>query len=281
MAGNSPEEAQYQDQFPKLTLEQDGQAFHAYLKLFGKYLANDPVLIRQFSFQMATLANLFISVPKLDPIGRLYLWIAEQAFEFGELPAQKERLQQLTDQYSADDSSAVTVTELADTLANRALTISETAALSKTFRQKNLTIAYVHGHFRTFTPSSVIFLLNAQLQADVLFVGIETAERTEQFKGKKVFFTDAQRGDAFRKLYPFTFFIDNSIPYTSEGYASLLAQIYPHRYIGQASNPEWQKNAMRARADALGIEYVELASIPGFSTSRLSEAFQEHFGDWW
>lgn len=281
MVGKTPEGTAHQLRFPDFGFEPEARASREYIHQLCEYLPpNDATLIWLLSYQLSVVAYQFTKIPKLRPIALLYQSLGEQALAEANSIKNVSDLQTILKDPGAPEVGEIQRIKVPKYPVNRAFNIEEASALSMFFKNRGDSIAFTHGHLRTLTPSSIIYLLNAQRQADVLFLGVETSQRTEQYKQKKVFFTDSVRGELFRGLYPFTFFIDNTVPYNSDGYAQLLTRISPHKYIGQSGNPEWLKLDMQQSANSLGIEYVELQTVPGFSTSSISKLFEEFFGEW-
>lgn len=241
--------------------------FLPYIVAVSGYLPNNTEALMRFGLVLNFISAILLDKPTLEKHATVYQVLAclscNQAITNG-LDTTKFRFEDCT----GPQEIGIEVVE-----PDHLLTINQAAYVSKACREHGLTVGLLHGHFRTLTPSSIAFIIAAFEHVDVVLVGIETGKRTEAHKGKVPILTDQERAILFRALLQYPFFIDDSVPYTNEGYSGLVKLISPTHYFGQTQNPPNMKQSMAQRATEAGCNYTELTSIPGLSTSALFDKF--------
>jgi hypothetical protein len=238
-------------------------AFEPMIDRMAEYLPNNHEALMRFALGLHVVAEALAEKPKYRNLGVLYQMLASIAYE--------KAMENGYDQVKYPPRNYNQDFTVGDQSFHRdqVLTKVEAKYLSEYYRDHGLKVGLIHGHFRLLTPSSIAFIINACVRAQVVFVGIELGERTQKFKGKDPIFTDAERDTIFRQLTPFVFSIDNSVPYSNAGYQELCATIHPDIYFGQSDEPEPLKKAKLHRAAAVGCTYLELTNLPGLSTTEM------------
>lgn len=248
--------------------------FQPYIGRMAKYLPNEGEAMMRFATGLEVLADALVNSPTYQPLAIAYQVLAS----LSAIHASEHNVD--VDAYNPINLNLELKFPNFTLHEDQLLTIDQAVQVARFYEEKGFSIGLVHGHFRLLTPSSIAFLINAFEHARVVLTGLETGDRTEQFKQKENILDDDQRAQVFRVLTPFPFFIDKSIPYTNEGYTRLVQQIGPHKYIGQSWNPTEIKVAMRERAAAVvsGCEYIELRNMPGLSTTQYLEYLYKNIG---
>lgn len=154
-----------------------------------------------------------------------------------------------------------------------ALSLIEASQIAKDEKLKGKKLGFLHGHYRMLTPGSLLGIMLAQEQCDVLFLGMERNWRTNRFKGVRSIYPDSIRENImvlFPGLVDHVVAISRS-SYSNEGYRKIISSIRPDVYFGNEDYSQEVREEMRNRADVIGAEYCELPFIPSFTTSEYLE----------
>ena len=149
------------------------------------------------------------------------------------------------------------------------ISVEEAARVSVEDKKSGKKVGLMHGHFRTFTPGSLLNVVLASETCD-LFLGLERNWRTRRYKHAEPICHDRLR-ENIMVLFPGLadhLVAINRIEYSDEGYRRMVKAISPDIYFGNAGNSIDVREEMAYRAQLVRAEYRELDYIPGFSTSE-------------
>lgn len=148
--------------------------------------------------------------------------------------------------------------------------IDDAAKLANTYREQGLRVGLIHGHFRILTPANWKQVLIAREKCDVLFLGVESGWRTEEYKGATPLLDDWSRHHMILASgFDGILFAIKRIPYSDQGYQGMVNKIKPNLYFTSVREPSEMTTKMGRRAAAGGGTLIMLPEQPGPSTSQL------------
>lgn len=153
------------------------------------------------------------------------------------------------------------------------ITIARASKIAAAEKGEGKVIGLIHGHYRMFTPGSLLNVVLAGENCDFLLLGIERNWRTAKHKRVEPVYFDRLKENImviFPNLSEQLVAI-NRLAYTNQGYRRMVRTISPNIYFGNKDNPPELREEMAFRAELAGAEYHELDFIPSFSTREYLE----------
>lgn len=134
--------------------------------------------------------------------------------------------------------------------------------------------AFMHGHFRMVTPTSLSTVVVAgELAAGEgrdLIVGREVEQRTREYKTDEIIYPEEEINDIFLDAGLCKWLLRiRDIPYSNAGYRQLLEMIRPGMYFSTSEYSHEVRQERQLRAESVGARYLELDPGPRNTTSDL------------